>query len=87
MWQLRQGKRIQDVVETVGVSYRAVQNWVAWYRTGGLGEVLKRVTGHRGQGVAPKLNGRQQRALAAKVQWGEFRTVWDAVQWTQDRWG
>jgi transposase len=87
LWQLRQGKRIQDVVDTAGVSYRAVQNWVAWYRQGGLEEVLRRVTGHRSKGVEPKLNERQQRALAAKVQLGEFRTVWDAVSWVQARWG
>ncbi len=87
LWQLREGKRIQEVVERVGVSYRAVQNWLAWYREGGLPAVLARTRGEGNRGAMPKLEARQQRALAAKVELGEFRTVWDAVQWVRDRWG
>lgn len=87
LWQLRQGKRIEDVVATTGVSYRAVQHWVAWYRQGGLAPVLERVTGYHSQGKPPKLSPLQQRALAAKVRLGCFRTVWDALAWVQDRWG
>jgi transposase len=33
---LRQGKRIAEVVEVIGVHYRTVQDWVAWYRQGAL---------------------------------------------------
>lgn len=29
LWHLRQGKRIQDVVEMLRVSYRTLQSWVS----------------------------------------------------------
>jgi transposase len=85
LWHLRCGKRLQDVVDMIGVCYRTLQYWVAWYRAGGLVEVLRRIAGH-GSGGISKLTAIQQRALAAKVALGQFRTVWDAVQWVRDRW-
>jgi len=87
LWQLRTGKRIVDVVENVGVSYRAVQQWAAWYRVGGLDKVLHHVTGHASRGATPYLNAKQQRALAARVELGDFKTVWEVVEWVKDRWG
>ena len=36
LWQLSLGKRIRDVVESTGASYRSVQQWLRWYRQGGL---------------------------------------------------
>ena len=87
LWQLRQGKRIQDVVDLTGASYRSVQHWIRWYRQGGLSEVLRRVVGHQAKGKRPYLNRLQQKALVAKVQQGQFPTVWDVVQWVGDRWG
>jgi hypothetical protein len=59
---------------------------VAWYRGGGLAEVLRRIPGH-GNGSEARLTGLQQRAMVAKVALGLFRTVWDAIQWIADRWG
>ena len=87
LWQLRLGKRVQDVVELTGASCRSVQQWLRWYRQAGLGEVLRRVVGHQAKGKKPYLNRLQQKALVAKVQQGQFRTVWDAVEWVQGRWG
>ena len=87
LWQLRQGKRIQDVVDLTGASYRSVQQWLRWYRQGGLSEVLRRVVGHHAKGKKPYLNQLQQRALVAKVQQGETRTVWDVIEWVRGRWG
>ena len=87
LWQLRQGKCIGDVVDLTGASYRSVQHWIRWYRQGGLSEVLRRVVGHQAKGKKPYLNRLQQRALVAKVQQGQFRTVWDVVWWVRDRWG
>lgn len=78
LWHLRCGKRLQDVVKMLGVCYRTVQNWVSWYRQGGLPEVLRRIPGRRG-GSEANLTPIQQRALAAKVARGLFRTVWDAL--------
>ena len=87
LWQLRTGKRIADVVESVGVSYRAVQQWLAWYRAGGLEKVLHHITGHASRGATPYLNAKQQRALAARVELGDFKRGWEVVQWAERRWG
>jgi transposase len=86
LWQLRAGKGLQEVADLVGIAYRTLQYWVAWYREGGLNKVLERIKGHGRQGRPSKLKPLQQKALAAKVALGTFRTVWDAVQWVQDRW-
>ncbi len=82
LWQLSLGRRIQDIVELTGASYRSVQQWLRWYRQGELGEVLRRVVGHQAKGKKPFLNRLQQRALVAKVEQGQFRTVWDAMRWS-----
>jgi transposase len=87
LWQLHQGKRIQDVADLTGASYRSVEQWLRCYRQGGLSEVLRRVVGHQAKGKKPYLNRLQQKALVAKVQQGQFRTVWDAKEWVQGRWG
>lgn len=39
---LRQNKSVEEVAATVGVAYRTVQRWVAWYRQGGLAAVAQR---------------------------------------------
>ncbi|MCI0419230.1 MAG: IS630 family transposase [Acidobacteria bacterium] len=86
LWHLRCGKRLQEVADIIGVCYRTLQYWVAWYRVGGLAEVLRHIPG-QGSGPTAKLTPIRQRALAAKVALGVFRTVWDAIQWVTDRWG
>jgi transposase len=75
------------VVEITGSSYRSVQQWLQWYRQGGLTEVLRRVVGHHAKGKQPYLSPLEPWALVAKVQLGEFRTVWDVMEWVRDRWG
>jgi len=87
LWHLRLGKQIRQMSEITGTDERVIQRWVAWYRSGGLEEVLRRVTGHHTTGAPAYLNRLQQKALAARVKLGDFRTVWDAVEWVQARWG
>jgi len=87
LWHLRCGKRVEEVAEITGTSCRVIQRWVAWYREGGLGEVLRRVTGYATQGQSPYLSPLQQRALVARVALGDFRTVWDVMEWVKARWG
>ncbi len=87
LWHLHQGKRMQDVMDLTGASYRSVEQWLRCYRQGGLSEVLRRVVGHQAKGKKPYLNRLQRRALVAKVQQGQFRTVWDAREWVRGRWG
>ena len=63
LWLLRQGKCVADVIEVLGVNYRTVQDWVAWYRQCGLAEVLRRMRRHQARGQPAYLIRLQQRAL------------------------
>ena len=36
LWLLRSGKTLNGVAAALGVGQRTVQNWVGWYREGGL---------------------------------------------------
>ena len=87
LWHLRTGKKQKAVAEMMGISLRILERWVAWYREGGLAAVLKRIKGYHAQGVASKLTLTQQKALVARVLIGDFRTVWDVIEWVQARWG
>jgi len=87
LWLLRQGKCVADVVAVIGVNYRTLQEWVAWYRQGGLPEVLRRVRGHQARGQPAYLTVLQQRALVARVALGDFKTVWEVRRWVEARWG
>ena len=85
-WQLRCGKSLKEVAALVGIAYRTLQYWVAWYRAGGLTEALERIKGHGRHGRPSPLKPLQQKALAAKVALGTLRTIWDALLWVQGRW-
>ena len=87
LWHLRRGKQIKEVSEMTGRGARRIRDWVSWYRTGGLPEVLRRVTGHGTVGVSAQLTPLQQKAVVARVALGDFRTVWDGVTWVEGRWG
>ena len=43
LWHLRLGKQIREMSELIGTDERVIQRWVAWYRKGGLSEVLRLV--------------------------------------------
>ena len=82
LWLLRQGRTLAEVADTVGVGYRAVQRWLAWYRAGGLAEVLQhRHGGHGGQ--RSRLTPAQEAALQEQAATGAFCTIGDGVQWVQ----
>lgn len=87
LWLLRQGKRLAEVAAVVGVNHRTIQDWVAWYRAGGLREGLRRVAGYQAHGKRPYLTAQQQRALVARVALGDFKTVWEVRAWVEARWG
>ena len=55
LWLLRCGWRLLWVAAALGAHYRTVQRWVAWYREGGVGNVLSHKMGGKGQ--APALVG------------------------------
>lgn len=80
LWLLRQGHSIQQVAQTVGVHARTVQDWVAWYRRGGVAEVLRHRHGGHG-GKRSRLTEAQETELKAKASAGEIRTIRDGVEW------
>jgi transposase len=81
LWLLRKGHSIHEVAATLGYQPRRVQKWVAWYRKGGLEEVLR----HRHGGRVCRLNEAQLAELKEKAAKGQFRRVQDAVEWVKGR--
>ena len=85
LWQLRSGRRLTSVAATVGVHYRTVQTWVAWYREGGLANVLSHKMGGKGQ--EPYLSDQAQEQVAEEVATGRFRTAGEIRDWIAERYG
>ena len=82
LWLLRPGRTMKEVAGLVGVHYRTVQEWVAWYRKGGVDEVLQhRHGGHGGQ--ERRLRKEQEAELKAQAEAGELRTIQDGVEWAK----
>ena len=87
LWLMRQDKTMVEVSSVIGVHYRTVQRWAARYRVGGLAEVLKRIPGFAAPGRKPYLSSSQQKALLAQVARGMFHSVWEVLDWVEQRWG
>jgi transposase len=84
LWLLRQGRSMQEAAATVGVAYRTVQEWVGWYRAGGLDEVARRQHGGRRRVIVEPLTPEQAAALVARASTAGFATVKAAVAWAAD---
>lgn len=87
LWWLRQGHTLREAQRWSGVSYRALQRWVAAYRVGGLAQLLRQTPGHGAPGKAARLTPTQQRGLAEAASAGAFRTAQAARDWIQGEWG
>jgi len=86
LWLLRSGKRrLGEVADVVGADYRTVQDWVSWYRHGGITEVRAHRRG--GHGRDPFLTLAQQEEVAAEVATGRFRTAAAVGTWIAERYG
>jgi len=85
LWLVRTGRTTREVAEVLGVHERTVQQWLAWYRAGGLAAVVGHHAG--GQGAPSFLTGEQRAELADEVATGRFRTAAEIRQWVQERWG
>lgn len=85
LWLLRKGYSLAETATVLGVHYTTVQQWLAWYRQGGVAEVLS----HRkvGQGQPAWLTPQQQEQLRFQVAQGEFRTARRATQWVKETFG
>lgn len=79
LWLLRSGKALGAVAAVLGVHYRSVQRWVAWYRQGGLAVVRARRMG--GVGQPAFLTAEAQAEIADVVAAGRFRTAADIRDW------
>ncbi len=85
LWLLRTGRRLSSVAATVGVHYRTVQTWVAWYREGGVPNVLSHKMGGKGQ--EPYLSDEAQEQVAEEVATGRFRTAGEIREWITEQYG
>lgn len=73
---------MKEVADIVGIHYRTMQEWIAWYRQGSIAEVRQHRHGGHG-GKQPRLTPEQEAALKAKSAAGEIRTAWEAVEWVE----
>jgi transposase len=76
---------VGEVASVLGVNYRSVQRWAAWYRNGGVDEVRTHHAG--GYGQAPRLTEEQQERLAQEVATGRFRTAVTIRAWVAETFG
>jgi len=83
LWLLRKGQYIHDVAAAIGCHPRTVQDWVAWYRNGGLADVLRHRKG--GRGHVCRLSDVQIAGLKQQAAAGQFQRVQDAVEWVKAR--
>jgi transposase len=84
LWYLRQGHTINETCERIGKSSRTIQNWIAWYRLGGVEEVLGRRHGGSRNG-GRRLSPEQEQDLKEQAEQGKIRTIWDGVHWSQEQ--
>ena len=86
LWQLRRGRTTTEVADIVGKHPRTVQDWIAWYRQGGLEEVLRHRHGGHG-GKSSRLTVAQMDELKAAASAGQVRCIQDGVEWAQEKHG
>jgi transposase len=85
LWLIREGRSGRATAALVGAHERTVQEWVGWYRAGGIAAV--RAPRRAGKGRAAKLSAEQQAQLVAQAATGAFFTVFDAMAWVADTFG
>jgi transposase len=86
LWLLRSGTRtLGDVAGLVGANYRTVQDWVTWYRQGGIAEVRAHRRG--GHGREPFLSPAQQEEVAREVATGRFHSAAAIRIWIDETYG
>ena len=85
LWLVRAGRSLREAAALVGVHERTAQDWVAWYRTGGLAAVGAHRSGGRGR--AAWLTPAQREQLLGRAAAGAFFTAADAVAWVAETFG
>jgi transposase len=87
LWLLRRGVALREVAASVGVAYRTVQEWVGWYRIGGLAEVAGHPRGGVRRPIREPLTPAQQAALVQQARTAGFATIKQAMAWATQQWG
>lgn len=88
LWLVRTGRPLKEVAAVLGVTSRALQNWVQWYREGGLLELQRHpLGGRRTPTQACRLSPAQQEALRQWTREGRCFRVADAQEWVQQQYG
>jgi transposase len=85
LWLLRAGRSLSGVTTSLGIHYRSVQRWVAWYRQGGLALIRARRSG--GVGQPAFLTAGAQEQVAQEVATGRFRTGAEIRDWIRQTHG
>ncbi len=86
LWLLRKGHSLRETAQIVGIHYRTLQDWVAWYRQGGWEEVLRHRRGGHG-GRTSGLTPQEEAELKERACQGEIRSIWDGVFWAKQACG
>ena len=85
LWLVRRGWQLGEAARAVGVHRRTVEQWVDWYRQGGVEEVVAHKMGGRGQ---PRfLSVEQEGELTEEVATGRFRTAGEIRDWIESEYG
>jgi transposase len=79
LWLLRAGRSLGEVTAALGIHYRSIQRWVAWYRHGGLAVVRQRRSG--GVGQPAFLTAAAQEHVAHEVATGRLGTGAEIRDW------
>jgi transposase len=87
LWLLRQGRPLSEVAALVGVAYRTLQDWVGWYRVGGLAEVARHRVGGLRRPLRPPLTPEQEAALVERASTVGFATRQLALTWLAEQFG
>jgi transposase len=85
LWLLRTRRSLEEVAAVLGVHYRTVQRWAAWYRAGGRAAVTTPRAG--GHGQPARLSPAQQTEVAERVATGRFRTAAEVRDWIAAEYG
>ncbi len=64
LWQLQQGKQINDVAEALSYDRHTIRNWISWVREVGAERLRERA---KGQGRPARLSKAQQQELKAAI--------------------
>ena len=87
LWLLREGRPLGEVAALVGVAYRTLQDWVGWYRAGGLDEVARHRVGGLRRQLRPPLTPEQEAALVERASTVGFATRGLALAWLTEQFG